>query len=562
MERQKIKVPIRGMHCKSCEILIEDGLKTIKGVQKVSVSHLKGEAIIEVIGESPSYDQVKKIIKGAGYSIGDADALPWVSSEPEKYLTLLLAGSILFTLYFLAKITGLLNVSFDTSGGNVWVVVLVGLAAGFSSCMALVGGLILGFSARHAELHPQATTLQKFRPHLFFNAGRLIGYAGFGGLIGFIGSAINPSSTVLGLMTMAVGVIMIFFGLKLIDIFPILKNKTVTLPKSVSRFFGARNNSKEYDHASAFTAGVMTFFLPCGFTQTMQLYAVSTGSFAKGALIMFLFAVGTAPGLLGIGGLSSIFNGQKARVFFAMAGLAVILLGVVNVTNASRLVSFPTSGRKVEPEGTASVLKGAYQEVRMTQDDDGYRPNQFTIKKGIPVKWIINSVSQYSCANYIIMSAYDISQALKPGENVIEFTPTWEGVVKFSCSMGMYRGTFNVVDDGAAAGTGPARTNGAEQQKEEAILPGTQIIKAIYTTKTDIVPNRFTVSVGKPVRLEIEAKDDGNGCMGSVMIPTLYQRPQFLEKGRAMVLSFIPTERGQYYITCSMGTPRGIITVQ
>lgn len=558
---EKIKVPIRGMHCTSCEILIEDGLKGIEGVKKVSVNHVKGEAILEFTGDSPSYKQVEKIVRKAGYTIGETDELPWISTNSEDYLILLLAGSILFTIYIIAKISGLLSLNVDASGGNVWVVVLVGLAAGFSSCMALVGGLTLGFSARHAELHPQATTIQKFRPHLFFNAGRLIGYAGFGGLIGLIGSAIRPSSSTLGIMTMIVGAIMIFLGLKLIEIFPVLKNKTITLPKSLSNLLGIRSDAKEYSHTSALTAGALTFFLPCGFTQTMQLYAVSTGSFSKGALIMFLFALGTAPGLLGIGGLSSFFTGQKARVFFATAGLAVIVLGVFNISNASNLISF-TTNPGTQPSGTASVMNGNVQEVRMVQDDDGYKPNQFTIKKGIPVKWIINSVSQYSCANYIIMSAFDISQPLKPGENVIEFTPTEVGVIKFSCSMGMYRGTFTVVEDGAVQGVNPSEQKVVAQKKDDVIEPGTQIIKTTYTAQTDISPNRFTVSVGKPVRLEIDAKDDGQGCMGSVMIPDLYERPQFLEKERMMVMSFTPTIKGQYYITCAMGTPRGIITVQ
>jgi plastocyanin len=232
---------------------------------------------------------------------------------------------------------------------------------------------------------------------------------------------------------------MLFLGLKLIDIFPVLKNKTITLPKAISNLLGVRNSDKEYNHTSAFTAGAMTFFLPCGFTQTMQLYAVSTGSFSKGALIMFLFAVGTAPGLLGIGGLSSIFKGRRARVFFATAGLAVILLGAVNISNASRLISFPT-GQTTKT--TASVLNGRVQEVRMIQGDKGYHPNQFTIKKGIPVRWIIDSKAQYSCAASIIMSAYDINQPLKPGKNVIEFTPTETGEIEFTCSMGMYRGIF------------------------------------------------------------------------------------------------------------------------
>ena len=43
---QKIIIPIRGMHCKSCEILIEENLKQVKGVKRAEVSHISGRAKI------------------------------------------------------------------------------------------------------------------------------------------------------------------------------------------------------------------------------------------------------------------------------------------------------------------------------------------------------------------------------------------------------------------------------------------------------------------------------------------------------------------------------------
>ena len=109
---------------------------------------------------------------------------------------------------------------------------------------------------------------------------------------------------------------MIFFGLKLIQIFPVLKDKNITLPSSIARVFGLDREVKEYSHTSALVTGALTFFLPCGFTQAMQLYAVSTGSFWQGMAIMGLFAIGTAPGLLSVGGLTAMVKGRTARIFF------------------------------------------------------------------------------------------------------------------------------------------------------------------------------------------------------------------------------------------------------
>jgi len=56
----------------------------------------------------------------------------------------------------------------------------------------------------------------------------------------------------------------------------------------------------------------------------------------------------------------------------------------------------------------------------MTQGATGYSPNQFTVKKGSTVKWIINSTNQFTCASFIVMPKFNIRQALKTGENIID----------------------------------------------------------------------------------------------------------------------------------------------
>jgi sulfite exporter TauE/SafE len=320
------------------------------------------------------------------------------------------------------------------------VVFLVGLVAGVSTCMALVGGLVLGLSARHAELHPEATIKQKFRPHIFFNLGRIGGFVLLGGIIGVMGSAFKISTSFLGIMTFVVSLVMIFLGLKLINIFPFLQEKNIVLPKGIAKFFGLGKENREYSHRGAILSGVATFFLPCGFTQAMQLYAVSSGSFYQGAMIMGLFALGTAPGLLGIGSLSAIFKGKKARIFFAASGIAIILFGWYNIGNASNLFGFGSDDNKI------AVSPVKEQVIRMDQDFNGYRPNVFTVQKNRPVKWIINSKNSLSCASYIVMRKFNIGKPLKKGENIFTFTPKETGEFTFSCSMGMYTGKFIVVD--------------------------------------------------------------------------------------------------------------------
>jgi hypothetical protein len=197
----------------------------------------------------------------------------------------------------------------------------------------------------------------------------------------------------------------------------------------------------------------MTFFLPCGFTQAMQIYAVSTGSFVQGGLIMGLFALGTAPGLLGIGGLTSVIKGIFAQRFFKFAGIVVIALAFFNINNGLNLTDWElgtvssADTKAVAAQSTDPNVKieNGVQVVRMTESSSGYAPSKFTIQQGIPVKWLIDAKDQYTCASTVIASKIGVRKNLSLGQNIIEFTPKEIGQIPFSCSMGMYRGTFTVV---------------------------------------------------------------------------------------------------------------------
>jgi heme/copper-type cytochrome/quinol oxidase subunit 2 len=162
--------------------------------------------------------------------------------------------------------------------------------------------------------------------------------------------------------------------------------------------------------------------------------------------------------------------------------------------------------------------------------------------------------------------------------------------------MGMYNGSFTVVDDTSAANFTPLQEKAPIAQQQAATNTGAgascsangggcgcgggakkavttttgettttgqvQILKASYTSLGDIQPNNFTVKANQPVRFEIDAKDDGQGCMGSVTIPKLTNKVEVFGKGQKTVFEFTPTSTGTFPITCAMGIPRGQIIVK
>jgi uncharacterized protein len=407
-----LKLPIKGMHCRSCELALEDKIKDVKRVSSVKVSYASGVADISYHDSAPSAEELAGAVKEAGYEVGTRERGAWFSRKASDYRELLVAGIILAVLYVLARASGILDISTDISQAAYSFAFVIGLIAGVSTCMAVVGGLVLGISARHAEAHPEAAAWQKFRPHLYFGLGRIGGYALLGGLLGTLGSFVKISGLFQAALTLAIGVVMVMLGIKLIGISPRLKDANFTLPSSISKRLGLNRHRKEYSPRAAAFTGALTFFLPCGFTQAMQLAAVGTGSFAGGAVIMGLFALGTAPALLSIGGLTSVIKGKIARRFYSVVGLAVLIFGISNAGNALSLmgVGLPEakSGR---PADAAEVVDG-YQVVRMTQKSGGYSPNKFTVVAGVPVKWMITSETAYSCAASIVIPSMGIRKNL------------------------------------------------------------------------------------------------------------------------------------------------------
>ena len=576
-------IHVSGMHCHSCELLIEEELLKVPGIQKAVVKQNKGTADIYFQGQLDEslFDQA---VCNAGYTLG-LDNKPFFSKNINDYKELFLSFLLIFNLFFLAKSLGILNIDTNHAGNysSLPVVFLVGLTAGISTCMALVGGLVLGASANFAKKHPLATSLEKFKPHVFFNFGRIISYTLLGALIGYLGSFFQLSTSVLGILIIIVGLVMLLLGLQLTDISPRLKNINFSLPSGIAKLLGIKERkNQEYSHTNSLLMGALTFFLPCGFTQAMQLYAMSTGSPTQGALILGTFALGTAPGLLGIGGLTSLLKGAIARYFFKTAGLVVTALAIFNIINgynlaglnivSSILAATRSTLTSTSPDKNVTLENGV-QIVRMNQTGSGYTPNRFTIKKDIPVKWIITSLDSQTCASSIVSDKLGVRASLKSGDNVFEFTPKEVGSIRFSCLMGMYTGSFNVVDDsnpsaptavsadltpppsGSSCGGSGGCGCGAKRTTDNADI---QVLKATYSYDSDIQPNQFILKAGKPAQLEILAKDDGVGCMGSVTLPGLTDKVDVFTKGQTVAFEFTPAI-GTYNITCGMGIPRGPI---
>jgi hypothetical protein len=133
-----------------------------------------------------------------------------------------------------------------------------------------------------------------------------------------------------------------------------------------------------------------------------------------------------------------------------ISAIVVMVLGIIMLSRGMTLsgVGFnlnTVSASLVSASGQEAVnITNNIQHINMTVDAGGWTPDTFVLKKGVPVEWDINVKQLTSCNKEIIVQAYNLDIKLKPGLNVVNFTPTQEGTVSWSCWMGMIPGTFIV----------------------------------------------------------------------------------------------------------------------
>jgi len=447
------KLAVGGMTCVNCEILVERRLQEVPGVERVRVDHARGYAEIDHQGDL-DIATLQRAIKEDGYTAASWDERATAAARkntPRDYAEIAGVFAVLLAIVLALQHFGLMPRGFAVSETmSLSLVFLIGLVASVSSCMAVTGGLLVAAAAAYNENSPNLTGIQRLKPHLYFNAGRIVSYTLLGGAVGALGSALTLSAEANGLLTIIASTIMIVLGLQMLGLLP--RFGRFLLPKSVAH--------RVHDLASrklaggAFTLGALTFFLPCGFTQALQLYVLGKGSFATGALTMLVFALGTLPALLSLSAVSSFAKGAFQKRFLRLAGAAVIALGILNIEYGlvlSRLDAGSNSAvAEIEPDSDTPVRAtqmDGKQVVTMKVIDFSYIPHVFEVKQGVPVEWRIDASEAVGCGLALLAPRLGVRRLLSPiSTTFITFTPRAAGEFMFNCGMGMMtRGSKFVV---------------------------------------------------------------------------------------------------------------------
>ncbi len=336
MSKRSEVLHVSGMHCASCEDLLEDTCKEIFGNVEVKADFSKGILVLEgedLGSRSELVGALTERISERGYRVSE-EKLTRPNAFREYVLALPPVLAIVFGFFMLQNmglesIVSFSEMTYATS-------FLVGIVASVSTCLAVVGGLVLSLSAHVAK---QQGAL---RSHVLFHLGRLGGFFVLGGFIGLLGGVVHVSAVATAGITLFAAFVMAVLGITLLDIFPGLQKMQIRIPKSMAKRATLLPGISK--NLAPLLAGVATFFLPCGFTQSMQVYALTTGTYFSGGLTMLFFALGTFPVLAMLSfGVFELSQASWKGVFFKATGMLVLVFAGFNAWNAIRTLIFTYS---------------------------------------------------------------------------------------------------------------------------------------------------------------------------------------------------------------------------
>lgn len=448
-----VRLQIAGMTCAGCENKVTQALRALPDVSAVKADFVSGIVSVSADKEAPPVDRMVQVIEGLGYTfVSHVTNQSGGRSLITKQTLLQLVGlaTLIVTVLVISPATNL-TTGVLSPGSSLGTLFVLGLLTSVH-CVGMCGGI----NMCQCIAYKQATgTHSVTKPSLLYNLGRVVSYTAVGGLAGALGSAFSFSPYFKGMVSLAAGLIMIIMGLNMLGVMKSLRRLIPRLP--VIPLPVVSDSTKSRPFFGPFVVGLLNGFMPCGPLQAMHLYALSTGSILQGATAMLAFSLGTFPVMFGFGAFSTLLSKRFTVQLLKLSGVFVILLGVVamdrglGLANLSvgRILGFEQSqSQTTYPQGAVvATMKEGYQEVRVVVDPRAYDP--VVVQVNVPVKMVFVAEARNlnGCNNAIIIPSLGVEEALRPGETVVEFTPTALGTVKYSCWMNMIRSTITVVED-------------------------------------------------------------------------------------------------------------------
>ena len=294
-----LELNVSGMICRACEDAIADALLHTRGVISAQAHYWRSRVTITYDPDIVTEDALRQVLTSAGYP----PSTHGMGGVTVDLICLALVG----VLYWgLPKLLMLVQVPALAENASLGLVFLVGLLTS-THCIGMCGGILL---AQTTDAHGVTGRSKRgLIASAAYNGGRVVSYTAVGAVCGALGAVITYTPNIKSMVFTVAGALVLLIGLRMAGILPGVRPAESELPGACS--LNARTRRRFA--GQPLIIGLLTGVMPCGALSAMWLYAMSSGSAMRGALVMLVFSLGTVPLLFLFGALLDEVHRQGQR---------------------------------------------------------------------------------------------------------------------------------------------------------------------------------------------------------------------------------------------------------
>lgn len=318
-----LELNVSGMICRACEDAIADALLHTRGVISAQAHYWRSRVTITYDPDIVTEDTLRQVLTNAGYPPG-AHGMGGVVVD-------LICLALVGVLYWgLPKLLMLVQVPALAENASLGLVFLVGLLTS-THCIGMCGGILL---AQTTDAHGVTGRSKRgLIASAAYNGGRVVSYTAVGAVCGALGAVITYTPNIKSMVFTVAGALVLLIGLRMAGILPGLRPSETELPGACS--LNAR--TRRHFAGQPLIIGLLTGVMPCGALSAMWLYAMSSGSAVRGALVMLVFSLGTVPLLFLFGALQSFLPRGWMKYIVKGSAVLVVTLGLSMLVKGIRL---------------------------------------------------------------------------------------------------------------------------------------------------------------------------------------------------------------------------------
>ncbi len=218
---------------------------------------------------------------------------------------------------------------------------LLGLASSLH-CLGMCSGIVASLSM--ASSAPGKSLRDLYWTNLLINSGRVTGYVVAGVAVGGLGTSIFgvlDRSIAHIVLRWGAAVSLGWIGMSMLGFVP-MPTALLHVGAFVSRGLGRITSIfRSHSWAGSFIAGCVWGFLPCAMVYAALFYAMLSGSWLNGAIVMFGFGLGTFLPMMGAGlGVPWLRSRAGSPWLQKAVGLAIVTLGIVSTLPVAAIAEF------------------------------------------------------------------------------------------------------------------------------------------------------------------------------------------------------------------------------